>query len=111
MESESYTNIISAALTNLSYNFPTVFMITYLIPFYYLVSKLAEEKQSKSREGMKMMGLKDSSYYWSWLIFFLFINFIVSIIIALLTGVTLFNNSSIFLIFIMCFMYGLNLFG
>jgi len=38
-------------------NFPFFYMIMYLIPFYYLTSKIAQEKESKSREGMKMMGL------------------------------------------------------
>jgi len=37
-------------------------MFTFLIPLYYLVTKLAEEKELKSREGMKMMGTKDFPY-------------------------------------------------
>jgi hypothetical protein len=33
-----------------------------------MVTRLAEEKESKAREGMKMMGLKDSTYYLGWFI-------------------------------------------
>jgi len=41
-----------------------------MLPLYYLVTKLAEEKESNSREGMRMMGLDDGSYYKSWLTFY-----------------------------------------
>jgi len=34
-----------------------------------MVTRLAEEKESKGREGMKMMGLSDSTYYAGWFIF------------------------------------------
>lgn len=51
-------------------------MFTFLIPLYYIVSKLAEEKENKSREGMKMMGLKDTSYFLSWLVFYTMINIV-----------------------------------
>lgn len=51
---------------------------------FYVTTKLAEEKESKAREGMKMMGLKDGSYYLSWILFntavVFFMSFIVTII-------------------------------
>jgi hypothetical protein len=65
-------------------------MFTYLIPLYYLVSKLAEEKESKSREGMKMMGLKDFTYYLSWFIFYSTVIFVMSAIMAGIVGVSVF---------------------
>ena len=34
-----------------------------------MVTKLAEEKESKIRESMKMMGLSDGSYYSAWFLF------------------------------------------
>jgi hypothetical protein len=45
-------------------------MIIFLIPFYYLTTKIASEKESKAREGMKMMGLNDGTYFLSWYILF-----------------------------------------
>jgi uncharacterized RDD family membrane protein YckC len=111
MKSGSYDNIVSAAYTNLQANFPTVFMITFLIPFYYLVQKLAIEKAGKTREGMKMMGLKDSTYFASWFVFFNVIIIGMSLIISILIGTSLFSNSSFGLIFIMCFLYGAALYG
>ena len=49
--------------------FPFFFICIFLLPLYYLVTRLAEEKESKAREGMKMMGLSDKTYYLGWFLF------------------------------------------
>ena len=46
-------------------------MCIFLLPLYYMVTKLSEEKESKAREGMKMMGLNDKTYFTAWAIFML----------------------------------------
>lgn len=86
-------------------------MFTFLIPLYYIVSKLAEEKESKSREGMKMMGLKDSSYFLSWLVFYGTIVALMSIVMMGILSINVFYNSNKFLVFILAFFYGMSLFG
>lgn len=65
-------------------------MFTFLIPLYYIVSKLAEEKESKSREGMKMMGLKDFAYFTSWFVFFLVITVFMSAVITGMCAINIF---------------------
>jgi hypothetical protein len=92
-------------------NFPFFFMIIYLIPFYYLTSKIASEKESKAREGMKMMGLTDSTYYLAWFIHFFLICFTVSIIIVFIAYLAIFKQVNPFLLFLFCMMYSLTLFG
>ena len=47
-----------------------------------MVTKLAEERESRAREGMKMMGLKDRSYFIGWFIFLLLINLIIATLIS-----------------------------
>jgi ATP-binding cassette subfamily A (ABC1) protein 3 len=86
-------------------------MFTFLIPMYYLVSKLAEEKESKSREGMKMMGLKDSSYFLSWWVFFTILVVIMATLITLMVSINVFALSSKALVFLLAFFYGISLFG
>jgi len=86
-------------------------MFTFLIPMYYLVSKLAEEKESKSREGMKMMGLKDSSYFLSWWVFFTILVIIMSTLITVMVSINVFALSSKALVFLLAFFYGISLFG
>ena len=55
-----------------------------------MVSKLSEEKQSKSKEGMKMMGLKESVYFLSWFILFLGVFVVMGLVIIAMIGPGLF---------------------
>jgi uncharacterized membrane protein YadS len=111
MKTPAYESIPPVATDLLSQQFPFFFMFTFLIPLYYLVSKLAEEKESKSREGMKMMGLKDSSYFLSWYVFYFIIVAIMSTIITIAVSFNVFPNSSKILIWLLAFLYGMTLFG
>jgi ATP-binding cassette subfamily A (ABC1) protein 3 len=86
-------------------------MIIYLIPFYYLVSKIAQEKESKSREGMKMMGLQDSTYFLSWFIIFFIISLGISIITTLFAVFGVFKKVDIILFFIFNILYSMTLYG
>jgi hypothetical protein len=111
MKTPSYNSVDPGVSEQLSLNFPFFFMFTFLIPLYYLVSKLAEEKESKSREGMKMMGLKDTSYFLSWLAFYVIVVIGMSIIIVCMLSINVFYYSNKLLVFILAFFYGLSLFG
>ena len=69
MKTPSFNTLEPMAAQQLTMAFPFFLMCIYLLPLYYTVTKLAEEKESKAREGMKMMGLRDHSYYLAWLVF------------------------------------------
>jgi uncharacterized membrane protein len=60
-------------------------MIIYIAPYFYLVSKMASEKESKSKEGMKMMGLNDLTYYLAWFILYFSISFVISLLVTIMT--------------------------
>lgn len=111
MKTPEYESVPPIATEALSQQFPFFVMFTFLIPLYYLVSKFAEEKESKSREGMKMMGLKDSSYFLSWFVFYTAIITVMSLVVTMMVSINLFPNSNKLLIFLMVFFYGLSLFG
>jgi len=82
-----------------------------MLPLYYLVTKLAEEKESKIRESMKMMGLGDHSYYMAWFIFNGFIGLIISFTIQLVLYTDVFWMSDYSILFSMSFFYSLSIFG
>jgi hypothetical protein len=86
-------------------------MIIFKIPFFYITSKIASEKESKSKEGMKMMGLKDSTYYLAWFILFFLISSITSLIVSLITCFQLFKNLNFFLLFVFFLLYSQTLLG
>jgi len=73
------------AAQQLSLSFPFFYICIYLLPLYYMITKLSEERESRAREGMKMMGLKDTTYFVGWFVFLLIINIpIASLIVAVL---------------------------
>jgi len=111
MKTPSFLSVNPIATDQLSQNFPFFFMFTFLIPLYYIVSKLAEEKESKSREGMKMMGLKDSTYFLSWMVFFFTIIVVMSVAITIMVSFNVFYYSNKFFVFILALFYGFSLFG
>ena len=71
MKTEAFNQMEPLAAQNLSFVFPFFMMCIYLLPLYYMVTKLAEEKESRGREGMIMMGLKHETYFIAWFFFFM----------------------------------------
>lgn len=110
-KSSPFVNLPAQILGQLTLVFPLYFMFTFLLPLFYLTSKLGEEKESKSREGMKMMGLSDQTYFLSWFIFHTVIIFVQSIEIAVMTSFNVFPNSSPVIIFLWSFLYGMCIFA
>ena len=101
----------SSTRETLTIDFPLFFMLIFLFPFFYLVSRLAEEKEGKAREGMKMMGLKDATYFISWFLFYVGIILVEALIITAVIKPSFLILANAFLIFIMSFLYGISTFG
>lgn len=97
-------------MNELADGLPFYLMIIYLIPFYYLTSKIASEKESKAREGMKMMGLQDSVYYLSWFILYFSITIINSTLATLMAS-RFFSQVNMGQFWIFLVLYGLTLYG
>ena len=91
--------------------FPLFVVIVYTLPFMYLLQRAVEEKQSKVRESMRMMGMIDSAYFTSWFIVYFFQVLIVSIIMTLGSAFTWFPGGNFLILFLMYFMYGMSIFG
>jgi len=90
------------------------FFITlmYLIPVYRITFRIVSEKESRARESMKMMGLKDSSYWLSWFTYYLLLVTTISAVITIVlsnAGVTKYSDG--FLFFIFLWLFGMSLFG
>ena len=76
-----------------------------------MVTKLAEEKESRGREGMIMMGLSDGSYFVAWFIFLFCIIVFMSVILVLAASPRIFVQSNLPLILAMCILYGMTMYG
>lgn len=54
-----------------------------ILPFLRMCYGLLIEKEKKIREGMKIMGMKDSSFYLSWIFYYMIIYTFISILVSL----------------------------
>ena len=77
----------------------------------YIIQKAVDEKQSKTRESMRMMGMIESAYWFSWFVAFVILILIVSTIMTIGSIPTMFQGSNYLIIFMLFFFYGLSLFG
>lgn len=59
----------------------------YIPPLYRTVYRIVQEKESKVKESMRMMGLGDFAYWLSWYTYYTTVNFAISFLCwAMLNG-------------------------
>lgn len=86
--------------TTLKGNFAPYVVLPLIIIFLRMTYGLLTEKEKKIKEGMKIMGMKDSSFYFSWVIWYFGIYLITSLLVSLILKATTFSQSNWFLIFL-----------
>lgn len=91
--------------------YPFFLVMIELIPFYYLCSKLSSEKENKSREGMKMMGLPLHMYYITIFIFYFFIALLTSLIVSIITCSLILKKAQFSLFFFFVMTYSISFYG
>uniref|UniRef100_A0A8B9FZN3 Cholesterol transporter ABCA5 n=1 Tax=Amazona collaria TaxID=241587 RepID=A0A8B9FZN3_9PSIT len=95
-------------------NFPRAIILIYLViafsPFgYYLAIHIVAEKERKLKEFLKILGLHDTAFWLSWVLLYVSLIFVMSILMAVIaTASSLFPQSSAFVIFLLFFLYGVS---
>jgi len=111
MKTPEFKQLEPYAEVQLSVTFPFFYMCIFLLPLYYMVTKLSEEKESKAREGMKMMGLNDKTYFTAWFILMLGIISGMSGLLVASSSYGIFKDSNLYFVFLMSLLYGMTLYG
>ncbi|CAK1589994.1 unnamed protein product [Parnassius mnemosyne] len=85
-----------------------MYMVMTLSQFItYLLMFVVGEKEKKIREGMRIMGLKDTAYWGSWfLIYAVFVTILSIVSTVLLFTLGVFQHSSYILIFLLMLLFG-----
>lgn len=88
-------------------------MIAYssIVIFVYIASELASERETKSREGMKIMGLTDGTYYLGWFLLFLVFGLYNALVGTTIFSLTYFTRNNAFILFMSIFIYQISVFG
>jgi ATP-binding cassette subfamily A (ABC1) protein 3 len=85
-------------------------VLAYMCPLSMYIYRIVGEKESKIKEGMKIMGLGEAEYFLSYFIQFVVINFFVSLVNAWLFK-SFMNYIPYYHIFFMMFLWSLNVFS
>ncbi|RHY02314.1 hypothetical protein DYB25_008542 [Aphanomyces astaci] len=90
--------------------FSIIFILAYLHAVSRVIVVLTQEKETRARELMKILGVRDAAIVLSWYITYLLI-FVVSSVLAALAGTQLFPNTSFGYLFILFFLYSTSIFA
>ena len=82
--------------------------ISYITAVIKLINRLGTDKETKIRESMQMMGLKDTSYWLSWSIAYVSIYLVIAIFGTLIMAENIFPMTNGGLVFVILFLYGLS---
>ena len=75
----------------------------------YMMILIVQEKEKKIKEGMKMMGLRSSMYWLSWLVIYgSYVLLLAIICIIVLRASQVFRHANLFLLFMLFILYGLS---
>ena len=88
------------------------FIIVLYIPILYrTMYRIVAEKESKAKESMRMMGLKDFPYWASWYMYYTFVNMAIVSINCFITSKWVFYHTHWTIIFTTLWLFGQSLFG
>lgn len=90
---------------------PMFMVLMYLLPVYRYTSRLVTEKQRKTRDLTRLIGVGEAPYWLSWFVFFVCGVTIVSICCALILTFGVFKYTSFLPMLIFFWLYGVSLFG
>ena len=92
-------------------NMITFFVVlAYMSPLSLYVFRMVEEKENKSKEGMKIMGLTEGIYFLSYFIQYTIIGIFISLVNAGLTKI-LYTYVPYYILFFTFFLYSLDVFA
>ena len=94
----------------IGYMIPFFIIIAYMCPLCLYVYRMVGEKENKSKEGMKIMGLNEGTYFLSYFIQYVVITFVDSIINTVILAF-IFTKIPFYYLFIILFLWTLDLFA
>ena len=94
----------------IGYFIPFFMVIAYMCPLCLYVYRMVGEKENKSKEGMKIMGLSEGTYFLSYFLQYIVISFIDSVINIFFMSL-LFSRVPFILLFVILFLWALDIFG
>lgn len=90
---------------------PLFLLLGFIPPVYNMTFKIVREKESRTKETMRIMGMTDSPYWLSWFVFYTLINTCVTTICWAVLQVNVIKYSQRFYLWLFFWLYGQAVFG
>ena len=90
---------------------PLFMLLMYIPPVYNTVFLIVREKESRTKESMRMMGMSDWPYWLSWFVYYSCINTALTAISWFIIQFNVIGSSNKFLIWLFMWLYGEAIFG
>jgi len=94
--------------------------IGYIVPFFLVIAdmcplclyvyRMVAEKESRAKEGMKIMGLGEDTYFLSYFLQYLVIHLVVSLINTIIVHF-IFTKTPFYFLYIIFFLWAMNVFA
>ena len=91
--------------------FPLFLLLGYIPPVYNLTFKIVREKETRTKETMRIMGMTDLAYWLSWFCFYTIVNTVVTTLCWAILLVNVVKYSDKFFIWFLFWLYGEAVFG
>ena len=88
--------------------FALLFLMAFLYPAFVLIRSIVQEKETRIREGMRMMGMGEVELFTAWYITYSVIFAFVAVLVTALTAGNIFSHSNFFLLFVNFWLFGLS---
>lgn len=88
--------------------FPFFFVLCEMFPVAMLLRGMVQEKESKLRESLKMMGVNSAAVTYSWVVQYTLFYIVQALLISLIGSGTMFKSSDFGATFLLFFLFGLS---
>jgi ATP-binding cassette subfamily A (ABC1) protein 3 len=89
---------------------PFFLVIAYMCPLCLYVYRMVAEKESRAKEGMKIMGLGEGTYFLSYFLQYLVINIVVSLINTIIVHF-IFTKIPFYFLYVLFFLWAMDVFA
>jgi ATP-binding cassette, subfamily A (ABC1), member 3 len=88
--------------------FALVFVMSFFFPSFFLIRGLVVEKETRVREGVRMMGMSDLPLYGAWYIIYATIFLIIALCVAITCVTTMFSHCDGGILILYFWLFGLS---
>ena len=103
-EEDSFTQVLTGVL-------PFLLLLIFIPPVYNTVFMLVKEKESRIKESMRMMGMKDLAYWLSWYAYYTMVSTLIVLLAWLVLLINCLTYSNSFLVLVFMIFYAQAVFG